>query len=353
MTITKYKSWSLVFLAVLAFFLVLNVAVFKLFTEEMLNNGEYVTPDLVRLGYVVGSTLYRKVENTLPKRHIESWEYTGQRVDVLTIGDSFSNMRMHGRDSMYQDWIATVQNLSVLNVPLIPGLGEFETLTALVNSGYLDKVRPRAVVLECVERHIISKMARTADFAVTRPLVEIEAHYKVPEGKYKLPTVSFINTSNFKFLGFAVLYRFSPNAYFSQVYLKDLSTALFSVPRDTRLLFFNEDLRNMPSTNAQTVRLLNENMNSLAVKLKQKGIAFYFMPAANKLTVYSDYIVNNPYPQSVFFELLREQPKHYNFIDTKMLLLEEVQKGEKDVFYPDDTHWSPKAAKKIAESVKF
>ena len=55
----------------------------------------------------------------------------------------------------------------------------------------------------------------------------------------------------------------------------------------------------------------------------------------------------------MFFELLREQPKEYVFVDTKKLLTEEVNKGEKDVYYADDTHWSWKASKKIAESMKF
>jgi hypothetical protein len=53
----------------------------------------------------------------------------------------------------------------------------------------------------------------------------------------------------------------------------------------------------------------------------------------------------------LFFELLRPQLKEYRFIDTKKLLVEEVNKGEKDVYYSDDTHWSWKAAKKIAENM--
>lgn len=77
------------------------------------------------------------------------------------------------------------------------------------------------------------------------------------------------------------------------------------------------------------------------------------MPCVDKYNLYSNYIINNPYPRSIFFEELRKLPKRYHLIDTKAILTEEVRKGEKDVFYADDTHWSWKASKKVFETIKF
>jgi hypothetical protein len=354
MIMAKHKTWALAFLAVFASFLALNFVIWRCFTAEMLNAGEYYTPDLVRLGYIVGSTMRRKPESTLPRRHLHSAQYAGQPVDVVTVGDSFSNMKDIGRDTMYQDWLATVHGLTVMNVPPIDGpADEVGTLIVLLNSGYLDRVRPRAVILECVERHCIDSLSGNLDFTLRKNLPDVEQALKRPEWNLTPPTVGFVNTSNFKFLSNLVLYHFSPNAFSSQVYVKELSTPLFSVPQDKRLLFFFEDLTSIRLANARSVGALNDNLNTLALKLKKKNISLYFMPAPNKYTIYSDYIIDNPYPKSVFFELLRGLPKRYVFVDTKTMLAEEVKKGGKDVYFADETHWSWKAAKKIAENMKF
>jgi hypothetical protein len=353
MNLKKNKTWSFAFVAVLAVFLAVNFAVWKGFTARMLNAGEYWTPDLVRLGYITGSTLKRKAESTLPRRHLSTAEYSGQPVDVVTIGDSFSNVTGNGRDPLYQDWVATLHGRSVLNVIRMPGMDELDTLIVLANSGYLDKVRPRTVILECAERHAVEKLGRAVVFDRTMPLASIEDHFQRPEEFKQHHPVNFINTSNFKFLANTVLYRFSPNAFFSRVYMTDLSTSLFSVPRDKRLLFFHQDLEKISRSDGASVAAVNQNMNTLARKLRQKGIALYFLPAPNKYTVYYDHFVDRTLPPSLFFELLRTLPKEYTFIDTKKLLVEEVNKGEKDVYYSDDTHWSWKAAKKIAENLRL
>lgn len=77
------------------------------------------------------------------------------------------------------------------------------------------------------------------------------------------------------------------------------------------------------------------------------------MPAVDKYNLYSPYIVSNKYPQSIFFEYLETLPKNYVFINTKKILLEELKKGEKDIFYADDTHWSYKANDIIINDIEF
>jgi hypothetical protein len=41
------------------------------------------------------------------------------------------------------------------------------------------------------------------------------------------------------------------------------------------------------------------------------------------------------------------------WIDTKTLLREELERGEKDIFYADDTHSSWKASVKIVDNIEF
>jgi hypothetical protein len=165
--------------------------------------------------------------------------------------------------------------------------------------------------------------------------------------------VGFINTGNFKFLSTNVLRLYSDHAVFSNVYTRELRRPLFSVKNDRLLLFYADDIGRLAASTKESVLRMNDNMNVLADLLASRGIRLYFMPAADKYNVYSDDIVDNPYGKSVFFELLRPLPKSYTLIDTKALLAEEVSRGEPDIYYADDTHWSWKATKKIAEHIRF
>jgi hypothetical protein len=101
------------------------------------------------------------------------------------------------------------------------------------------------------------------------------------------------------------------------------------------------------------IELLNENFNVLARDLSQKGIKLIFMPAVDKYNLYRPYIVSNIYKESIFFEYLETLPKEYIFINTKKILSKELENGEKDIFFADDTHWSYKASEKIVSDKEF
>ena len=77
------------------------------------------------------------------------------------------------------------------------------------------------------------------------------------------------------------------------------------------------------------------------------------MPAVDKYNLYSPYIISNSYPKSILFEYLDTLPKDYIFINTKKILSEQLEKGEKDIFYADDTHWSHKASEVIIKDESF
>lgn len=351
-TMITYKAWTKIIIYFLTVFLLVNIIIWKAYTEDILSFAPYYNGGLDRMGYIVGSKYYRKPESTLPRHHIENREYRGQHVDVLTIGDSFFNIRMNGRDFLYQDWLATLYDLSILNIQHLRGMDELSTVVVLLNSGYLDKVRPRMIIIESVERYAILKFGGEIDFRQSKSLSEIKEYYKTAGYAENYPSVSFVNTGNFKFIFYNVLYLFSDNAFFSKVYVRDLNKSLFSVKKDKRLLFYFEDLEYIPFATRATVGKLNDNLNKLAALLRDKGIVLVFMPAADKYNMYSEYIINNPYSKSVFFELLRPLHKDYILVDTKAILSDLIGRGEKDVYYSDDTHWSWKAAKRIAEDTK-
>ncbi len=347
-----YRKSVIILFSALAVFIVSNLIIWKLFTEKLLTSRYGTGGDLARLGYIIDSKQLRRAVVDLPKRHIEFKDYNGQPVDMIVIGDSFSNGGGEGKNSYYQDYIATYNNFTVLNITMYKQ-GPAETVMYLFNSGLLDKIQPRYLLMQSVERYCSERFSGKIDLNLTEDLHKLEAHYKeVTDSFNYLPKLSFMNDGNVKYLYYRLMYLFSDSPT-NQVIARKLSRPFFDVKNDNLLLFYKDDIKNIPRQNREAVVSLNNNINRLSELLSKRGIKLYFMPSVDKYNLYSEFIVDNPYPRSVFFEELRPLPKNYGFIDTKQILLEVVQRGEKDIYYADDTHWSWRASELIFKNVSF
>lgn len=112
------KKFVYIFSSVLFLFLSYNIIVWNFYTQKILTGSrDFVSGDLARMGYISELAVKKKTENTLPKKHIESKFYDGSKVDMITIGDSFSNGGGGGLNAHYQDYISTIANIEVLNLP--------------------------------------------------------------------------------------------------------------------------------------------------------------------------------------------------------------------------------------------
>lgn len=349
-----YKKLTCGFLIALGAFVALNFGVWKCCTERLLTDSDGPGGDLARTGYLVGAKLPRRATVDLPRRHLEFKEYQGQKIDVLTIGDSFSAGLGFGRNPFYQDYMASLSNIDVLNLGMFSQKrGPLATLIVLVNSGYLDTIKPKAVLLQSVQRLSVERLGQPHNFSESMSVDAVRQCYETSAGiSDVLPPVAFINSGNMKFLYYSLLYGFieSPTR---KVLVKKLSQPFFSSKLNDRLLFWYDDIRNLSQQTPEAMLLLNKNLNRMAELLAHKGIRLYFMPVVDKYDLYSEYIVNNPYPPNRFFERMRSLPKRYRFIDTKAILAEGLRQGEKDLYYPDDTHWSWKASERIFKQVRF
>lgn len=350
----KYSKYVRCFVYALCAFVLFNYLIWTFFTEPLLSGRCGVGGDVARLGYITNSKQERWPKVDLPQKHIMSKNYEGQQVDVVTIGDSFSAGGGGGLNSYYQDYIASINKLAVLNLEEYErGRGPFATAIVMLNSGFLDKIRPKIMIIESVERASIERFAKEIDFTATADIDAIRTFYRKPPATSGfLEKNSFINNANFKYLYFKVAYLFSDTPT-EEVILKKLSKDLFTVKNSKTLLFVNGDIKSIGKATANSMKLLNDNLNRFSGMLQAKGITLYFMPVADKYNLYSDYIVNNPYPKSIFFEELRKQPKQYEFIDTKKILRDAIIRGEKDIYYADDTHWSWRAPELIFTQIRF
>ncbi|NVN89345.1 MAG: hypothetical protein HXX11_01965 [Desulfuromonadales bacterium] len=336
-----------------------NLAIWKLVTEDLLTGKKCAGGDLARMGYIPESKMCRQNVDSLPRRHIEFANFNGGPVDVVTIGDSFSNGGGGGKDRYYQDHLASQHNFTVLNIPQYKDIDKISTLSILNNNGYLAKLNPQFVVLECAEKMCLQDLPDAIDFDRTLTAAELNKHKTVTyvavphEAHIPLINTDFFSEANVKFIKNSLLYNFSDNAYGSPVYKTKLCRPFFSVSKPDILLFVNGDIKDRKKFTIANITRLNTFLNTLSDRLKAKGISLYFMPCVDKYNLYSEYIPDNPYPRSTFFEVLRKMPRRFELIDTKEILREEIAKGEKDVYYSDDTHWSWKASKRIFEQVEF
>ena len=335
---------------ILAIFTIFNFSTWHLYTKKILTREDNLaTGDLTRMGYISNLTHARENSLDLPKRHFTQPNNTIQ-TDLLTIGDSFSQGNGWGKNRYYQDYISSLLNWNVLNITQYPKTRSYiETIIALANSGFFEKYPTKYILIETTQRKIVEEFSKIEDYDIKIPLIEIEKFYTphASEG-FALPAVSPINNGNFKFILYTLLYHFSDRAFFSNVHKATLNNELFSIGSGKELLYYHSDITSIKSNTQNAIEEVNEHLNSLAKFLKQKNIELIFMPAVSKYDLYSSFIMNNKYPQDPFFDLIRPLKKEYLFIDTKAILLNELQNGEKDVFYCDDTHWSYKASQAIA-----
>ncbi len=348
------KKFVTIFSIILSIFTLTNFIVWHFYTEKILTrNGDYITGDLSRLGYISHLIHPRLNVIDLHKQHDQVLNPTTS-YPFITIGDSFSLGHSGGKNRFYQDYIASIFNMAVLNVrPYSKTANYIETIVALANSGFLKKHNVQYVLIESTQRHVSERFNKTIDFSLTLPLEQLESFYThTKEHRFDLPLVSPINNGNLKFLLYSLLYPFSDKALFSDVYKTQLSQSLFSVNGGKELLYYYKDIASIKKNTHEALSYANEQLNQLASLLKMHNITLIVMPAVNKSDLSSPYIIKNKSPKDPFWDILRFMDHQYILLDTKSILENALQKGEKDLFYIDDTHWSYKASEIIINHLK-
>lgn len=360
-------------------YVVLNSAIWHLFTHQFTDPTYYVG-DLARISYLAQYAQPRQRVNTLPKRHISYDAWNGEAIDLITIGDSFSGGGGSGSNSFYQDWIATQHNLSVMNLPkLSDTVSSVETAYILLNSGFLDELSPKALLLQDVARKVVKKHGGKVHTDQQWSSHQIKSVYSskgdiqsasdsdpklgnlerlisaisTSKPKTQRLSYSFLNSGNMKFLLNQLLYIFDDNAISSQVYRMSLKRSHFSKDTGNTLLIYFEDIQSVFGSSDESVAIVTQNLNDLATALERNGIALYYMPAVDKFDAYYDEILEPRYPRNPLFEELRKYPRTYHLVDTQVILGAGIAEGEKDIFFLDDTHWTWKAAKRISRPSYF
>lgn len=352
----KYKKFTFILLISLIGFIAFHGLMWQ-FTK-LVNPTDYIVGDLARMSYKFDLITARENSINLNKKHIHFNDYEGEDVDLITIGDSFSNGGAGGLNRYYQDYIASSSNLKILNILNISDTKSYlDTLIILINSGFLDKINPKYILIESVQRNTYENLSfkqinlsKNIDEDVIEKIKFTKDIYNLKE-KNK---ITFINNLNYNVLLYNLKFKINGYGKQEKYYIEKLSENFFSSSKQNELIFFQDDIKNLKYETKENLNILNDNLNKISDILKTKGIKLYYMPVVDKYTLYRDYILDkDKYSKSVFFEYFRTLKKNYFFIDTKEILLNELKSSEKDVFYSDDTHWNYKASEAITSKLKF
>lgn len=244
--------------------------------------------------------------------------------DVLVIGDSFAHTR-------FQDHLAEKCNCSITTLYHgleVEALDIFTTLLS-INSNKI----PKLVIIESVERTFLHRLSKIQ----VNTVLKIDSIYYKPKAKSKTP----INVVQ--------------DFYKNKVGLNNvvnhvmLSRDLFTCKGKTiDLYFYVDDIFEYTETDLNKAY---ENLEFLHKYALTQGIYLIYMVAADKYDVYQQFIVDNPYKYNDLLSKGNRFDSLPYFINTKYVLTEAAENGVKDIYWADDTHWSPIGAKIVAEEI--
>ena len=303
----------------------------KMFTQRDLNRlGNFISTDSQTQG-----KKYSRHRTEL-RDYLKS--YSKESFDVITIGDSFSN-------TPFQDYLEEKYNLNILNARFNGGC--LKDLYILLQSGLLDQIKPRAVIIENVARDTQSIFGRCEEelpeinqSEAEKLLFTTKTGSKISSGL--IPAV--MTERNINLLCSKIQrYITGSDKLTSEAYIAELDRNLFTNPgQENILLYYYYDLHYLDEPfNPEIARL---NLNNAAELLRARNIKLIFMPCVDKYDLYYPYIINKrSRPENNLFaelENLALNANNYTFINTKKILREALSRGEKDLYWAGDTHWS-------------
>jgi hypothetical protein len=248
---------------------------------------------------------------------------------ICTIGDSFSDQNIFG----YQNYLAHLLGNKLQNIQTRNGYRPLETAVTLLNGEIIDSSNCQLVIVESVGRYLLYRLG-DINFEILYELPEINKNDKKDANKnselYEL----------FSFIRLRINYR-------NPIDKHNLKQEYFTHGSFSKILFSTHEDMSFLETSKTEIEKAKENLILLNKKFSEKGIKLIFLIAADKYDVYRPFMTDASLPVDTTTDGL-SGISGVHVIDTKPLLQEMVQNGEKDVYMVNDTHWSYKASKAVA-----
>jgi len=257
-------------------------------------------------------------------------------VDVLTIGDSFS-----------QQWSGSYQNFLAHSGLIVANCGwrlfssPLQYTYNILEQGIIDSTRVKTLILETGERLFEVEVSNFSPGRANIP--KAPASQKGKDGGRNANEWSLSRARDM------LLHRLGMN---SAVYSVCLDQELFSGDEPSTLYFYHDDIGNGTSLAPTTEGKARAVQAALREKAAERGVSLIWLIATDKYDLYQNHIVDNPFPRKTIMEdihrFLGDSP---DLLLTKSILLPMVEQGEKDVYLFNDSHWSYKGTKAVAHEL--
>lgn len=300
----------------------------------------YISPkisgDLGRLAYIpFGQEYDRMIEaqamtDTLFTTIRQTEQLRTLHVDVLTVGDSFSQQANGG----YQNYLPG-RGLTVANCFRKLYASPLQYASNLLDQGVIDSTNVKVLLVEIAERDFLSCFQEFREDKVEVP--------SPATGEKVSNEWSLMRSRDF------VLYRIG---YDCPVYTAQLDRDYFTSDEPRKLYFYYADVDNGVNIGQQNEAQVKAVFDLMCRKAASRGVFFMLMVAVDKYDVYQTHIVGNAYPaKTVNEELTQMLGQSPSLFLCKPYLKPLVDQGEKDVFLFNNTHWTPKASEAIGNAL--
>ena len=332
--------------------------------------------DLSQLGNYFFDVSYREVMAVRPdfSRHVVLTEDITEHVcdsDILVIGDSFTQIgyanfmeylqalcpdcTVYGIHTWMQnkEWQYAHRSLEgsgrLLHFP-----GKTDVVMYLLHYA---KHLPSTIVIESSEFFLMETVVRT-DFSVCEdslpdydgaPLLSSEDKYDSYDRKLVRPNAlrSITNGSAFGFAQNWIKHRSGITS--CGVDRVPLSKPVFSCVDNASTLYYMPYPRVWPQDDIQIMRSM---MCQIVDEGAKRGVNIIFMVVPQKEYLYGEYITTEWAQGTRLSECLMDRKDNPHYLICYPILHDMVQRGEKDVFLVNDTHWSYKGARECAMQLK-
>lgn len=281
--------------------------------------------------------------------------------DIIVLGDSFSHIHGGQTDpgAFWTNFLAHSTGLSVVV------LTRFDiTLTELLQHPVFARTPPRLLILETVERYLIRDFVTEVEQRVGQleptcrteakdlpplPAFRASQDKPVPWVRDTAPAVDFDQAANF--LWKAVLRHGFGIDNTPIVRLGLTRSELFSSRAANQLLIYDDELAKVPAATSQALDQAYCTLLEAQTLVQSNGYThFLFMPAPDKVTAYADFLEDEELRHiSALADFDRRD--RLNQVDLVAPLRQAIGCGIKDVYMPNDTHWSSRGHRIVADAV--
>lgn len=328
--------------------------------------GLYLQPifgDLTRIGlYSERRFGWNSSQVVFPRTQLEfdaTLEDGGRHYDVLVLGDSFS---WYHPDFLWQNYVAAVSRESIGTMDI-----NRVQLRQILASRMYREHPPKVLIVESVERELPSHlknntmtcnatpegnrtsdttppMAQSPDFDWNSRLAGITRHL------HRKTKLSEINPGYvLKYLRHNLL--FSENVH-PHVYRMALARAApFSNRDPSALLVYDGDVSKTQSWDEMGLSGMDCRIEAMRREVEANGYTrFVLMVPPDKMTAYAGFLSDSKLRHVSLLSKLSE--RHPNVMPRfDKALLEAIDSGERDVYFPDDTHWASTGERIVAETL--